>query len=58
MLGFRAKATTTVINCIDEELVEARWFTRDEVREMGGGKRYVASCPVFYLPMAHRRLAG
>ena len=36
MLGFRAKGTTTVINCIDEELVEARWFTRDEVREMGG----------------------
>jgi len=27
-----------VINCIDEELVEARWFTRDEVREMGGAR--------------------
>ena len=38
MLGFRAKGTTTVINCIDEELVEARWFTRDEVREMGGAR--------------------
>ena len=57
MLGFRAKGTTTVINCIDEELVEARWFTRDEVRD-GGDERYVAACPVFHLPLAHRRLAG
>ncbi len=36
MLGFRATGTTTEINCIDEELVEARWFTRDEVRDMAG----------------------
>ena len=35
MLGFRACATTTEINCEDDELVEARWFTRAEVREMG-----------------------
>ena len=35
MLGFRARAYTTEINCEDEELVEARWFTRVEVREMG-----------------------
>ncbi|MBT3553288.1 MAG: NAD(+) diphosphatase [Rhodospirillaceae bacterium] len=35
MLGFRAKAYTTEINCEDDELVEARWFTRAEVREMG-----------------------
>ena len=34
MLGFRAKGTSTEINCADEELVEARWFTRQEVRSM------------------------
>ena len=38
MLGFRAKGTTTEINCADEELVEARWFSRDEVREMANTK--------------------
>ncbi|MAF49701.1 MAG: NAD(+) diphosphatase [Rhodospirillales bacterium] len=35
MLGFRARATNSDINCEDDELVEARWFTRAEVREMG-----------------------
>jgi NAD+ diphosphatase len=35
MLGFRARAYTTEINCEDDELVEARWFSRAEVREMG-----------------------
>jgi NAD+ diphosphatase len=35
MLGFRAWATNSDINCEDDELVEARWFTRAEVREMG-----------------------
>ncbi|MEE2761052.1 MAG: NAD(+) diphosphatase [Pseudomonadota bacterium] len=35
MLGFRARAYTTEINCEDDELLEARWFTRVEVREMG-----------------------
>lgn len=34
MLGFRAKATTTEIICHDEELTEARWFSRTEVSEM------------------------
>ena len=34
MLGFRARGTTTKITCIDEELIEARWFPREEVREM------------------------
>ena len=34
MLGFRAAAVNTDINCEDEELVEAKWFTRDEVRAM------------------------
>ena len=34
MLGFRAQATTTEIICHDEELTEARWFSRAEVREM------------------------
>ena len=57
MLGFRAKGTTTVINCIDEELVEARWFNRDEVREMGG-QEICCLRPVFYLALAHRCLAG
>ena len=38
MLGFRATGTTTEINCIDEELVEARWFARDEVHDMAGTK--------------------
>lgn len=35
MLGFKAQAITTEINCDDDELLEARWFTRDQVREMG-----------------------
>ena len=34
MLGFRAQAVTTEIICHDEELAEARWFTREQVREM------------------------
>ena len=34
MLGFRARAITTEINCEDQELIEAKWCTRDEVRAM------------------------
>ena len=34
MLGFRAQAVTTKIICRDEELAEARWFSRAEVLEM------------------------
>jgi NAD+ diphosphatase len=34
MLGFRADGVSTEINLIDEELVEARWFSRQEVRDM------------------------
>ena len=34
MLGFRARAVTTEINCEDQELIEAKWCTRDEVRAM------------------------
>ena len=36
MLGFCARAVTTEIDCIDEELIEAKWCTRDEVRAMAG----------------------
>ncbi len=39
MLGFRARAVTTEINCHDDELLEARWFTRDQVQEMGNNGR-------------------
>jgi NAD+ diphosphatase len=34
MLGFRAVALNTDIQCEDDELIEAQWFTRDEVRAM------------------------
>lgn len=34
MLGFRAKGTTTEINLLDKELIDAKWFSRDDVREM------------------------
>jgi len=34
MLGFRARAVTTEIICHDQELIDARWFSRDEVHEM------------------------
>jgi len=34
MLGFRARAVTTEIICHDQELLDARWFSREEVREM------------------------
>lgn len=35
MLGFRARAVSTAIVVNTEELVEARWFTADEVRGFG-----------------------
>ena len=35
MLGFRATAINDNVNCEDEELIEAKWFTRAEVRAMG-----------------------
>ena len=34
MLGFRAQAITTEIICHDEELAEAKWFSRSEVLKM------------------------
>lgn len=34
MLGFRARAVTTEIICHDQELLDARWFSRDDVHEM------------------------
>jgi NAD+ diphosphatase len=38
MLGFRARAINTDIICHDEELSEARWFSRQEVLDMAGAK--------------------
>jgi NAD+ diphosphatase len=35
MLGFRARALTTEINCGDDELEDCRWFTRDDLRSFG-----------------------
>ncbi|GAB4353061.1 MAG: hypothetical protein Kow006_18050 [Gammaproteobacteria bacterium] len=35
MVGFRARALTTRITLDDDELVEAHWFTADEVSEFG-----------------------
>lgn len=37
MLGFRAHAVTTGIICHDQELIEAKWFSREEVLEMAAG---------------------
>ncbi|MBT4938534.1 MAG: NAD(+) diphosphatase, partial [Rhodospirillaceae bacterium] len=37
MLGFRARAISTEIICHDQELVEAKWFSREEVLEMADG---------------------
>jgi NAD+ diphosphatase len=34
MMGFLAEALTEEITVDPEELAEARWFSRDEVREM------------------------
>ena len=34
MLGFRAESTNTEINLRDHELEDARWFGRDEIKEM------------------------
>ena len=46
MLGFRARAETTSIEVNPEELVEARWFTADEVLGFGEwGDESVALCP-------------
>ena len=38
MIGCRAEALTTQLRIEKEELHDARWFTRDEVREMMAGK--------------------
>jgi len=35
MVGYRARAATTDIRIDPEELLEARWFTADELREAG-----------------------
>jgi NAD+ diphosphatase len=34
MLGFLTEALTEEITVDPEEIAEARWFTRDEIREM------------------------
>ena len=33
MLGYHARAVTTEITVDAEEIVEARWFTREELRD-------------------------
>lgn len=35
MLGFEAQATTTEIKCDPDELADAQWFTRDQLRSFG-----------------------
>jgi NAD+ diphosphatase len=45
MLGFLARATTTDIR-LDDELVEARWFTRDELYEAVGDRAVLLPPPV------------
>jgi NAD+ diphosphatase len=52
MLAFTAKATTTELNIDGDEIAEARWFTRDELRIAitGGSLRLPMSASVaFYL---------
>jgi NAD+ diphosphatase len=39
MIGFRAVAATDEIAVDHDELTEARWFTRDEVRALSDGRR-------------------
>jgi NAD+ diphosphatase len=39
MVGFRALATTDEVVVDHDELTEARWFTRDEVRALSDGRR-------------------
>lgn len=38
MVGFRAVADTDTVTVDHDELDEARWFTRDEVRALGDGR--------------------
>ncbi|MFL6119047.1 NAD(+) diphosphatase [Actinophytocola sp.] len=38
MIGFRALAATDDVTVDHDELTEARWFTRDEVRALGDGR--------------------
>jgi NAD+ diphosphatase len=38
MVGFRAVATTDEVTVDHDELAEARWFTRDEVRALSDGR--------------------
>ncbi len=35
MLGFEARATTTEIRCDPDELADAQWFTREQLRTFG-----------------------
>jgi NAD+ diphosphatase len=39
MVGFRAVAETEDVTVDRDELIEARWFTREEVRALGEGRR-------------------
>ncbi len=40
MIGFRARALTEAIDVDGDELEEARWFTRDQVRAANAGQRH------------------
>ena len=40
MIGFRAQALSDEISVDHDELEEARWFTRDEMRAAGAGQRH------------------
>ncbi|MEO8217589.1 MAG: NAD(+) diphosphatase [Acidobacteriota bacterium] len=46
MIGFHAEALTTEIDCRDAELEEARWFSRDELKELVETREVRLSRPV------------
>ncbi|MFT5539008.1 MAG: NAD+ diphosphatase [Alphaproteobacteria bacterium] len=64
MLGFYADATSTEVTVNPDELADARWFTRDEVRELMAVRDKVEAAKLggaFHLPRPisiARRLVG
>ena len=58
MLGFHARATSDEIFVGDDELEDARWFSRAELRESATRDHLVPNAREFFVPAAKVSLAG
>ena len=48
MLGFTAEAEGEAVRLGDKELEDARWFSRGELQQCGGGRDIAASVDRFH----------